>query len=84
MPAMPIALRRPPIVVGIRHTSRAMSAVIEKATFEYTPKGLSVMMTRRNMNVRAESRIVSAISFGVFWRVAPSTRLIMWSRNPSP
>jgi hypothetical protein len=41
-------------------------------------------MTSRKMNVSAESRIVSAISFGVFWRLAPSTRLIMWSRNPSP
>ena len=36
------------------------------------------------MKVSAESRIVSAISLGVFWRVAPSTRLIMWSRKPSP
>jgi len=34
MPAMPIALRSPPIVVGMRHTRRAISAVIEKATFE--------------------------------------------------
>ena len=28
--------------------------------------------------------MLSAISFGVFWRFAPSMRLIMWSRNPSP
>ena len=30
------------------------------------------------------SRIDSAISFGVFWRSAPSTRLIMRSRKDSP
>ena len=32
MPAMPIALSSPPIVVGIRHTRRAIRVVIEKAT----------------------------------------------------
>src|SRR5262245_17403204 len=36
------------------------------------------------MNVNAASRIVSAISFGVFWRRAPSTRAIILSRNPAP
>jgi hypothetical protein len=34
--------------------------------------------------VRATSRMVSAISLGVFWRFAPSTMLIMRSRNDSP
>ena len=32
----------------------------------------------------ATSRIVSAISLGVFWRLAPSTMPIMRSRNASP
>ena len=41
-------------------------------------------MTTRKMIVRAESRIVRAISFGVFCRLAPSTRLIMRSRKLSP
>ena len=36
------------------------------------------------MNVSAASRIVSAISFGVFWRCAPSTSAIMRSRKPWP
>ena len=36
------------------------------------------------MSVSAESRMVSAISLGVFWRFAPSTSEIMRSRNPSP
>ncbi len=34
--------------------------------------------------VRPESRIESAISLGVFWRVAPSTSAIMRSRKVSP
>ena len=36
------------------------------------------------MIVRAASRMLSAISLGVFWRSAPSTRAIMRSRNVSP
>ena len=36
------------------------------------------------MIVSADSRIVRAISLGVFWRWAPSTRSIMWSRKLSP
>ena len=34
MPAMPMALSRPPMVVGIRQTSSAISVVSEKATLE--------------------------------------------------
>ncbi len=84
MPAMPMALSSPPMVVGIRHTSSAMSTVGEKSTPENLPKGSSVMQTSRKMMVSAESRIVSAISLGVFWRLAPSTRPIMRSRKLSP
>ncbi len=36
------------------------------------------------MIVKPASKIFSAISFGVFWRFAPSTMLIMRSRKPSP
>src|ERR1051325_4261695 len=36
------------------------------------------------MMVRPASRILRAISFGVFWRSAPSTNAIMRSRNVSP
>ena len=32
MPAMPMALSRPPMVVGIRHTRSAIKAVIENPT----------------------------------------------------
>ena len=34
--------------------------------------------------VKPASRMLSAISFGVFWRLAPSTMAIMRSRNASP
>ncbi len=42
------------------------------------------MSTMRKMIVSAESRMVSAISLGVFCRFAPSTRPIMRSRKVSP
>ena len=42
------------------------------------------MHTSRKMSVMAESRIVSAISFGVFWRCAPSTIEIMRSMKVFP
>ena len=48
------------------------------------PNGLSVMQTTRKMIVSAESRIDSAISFGVFCRFAPSIRPIMRSMKLSP
>ena len=48
------------------------------------PNGFRVTQTSRKMNVSAASRIVSAISFGVFWRCAPSTSAIMRSRKPWP
>src|SRR6266498_2060494 len=48
------------------------------------PNGLRVMQTSRKMRVKAASRMVSAISLGVFWRCAPSTSAIMRSRKPPP
>ena len=46
--------------------------------------GHSGTTTIRKMSVNAESTSVSAISLGVRWRIAPSTRAIMRSRNDSP
>ena len=90
MPAMPMAERSPPIVVGIKHTRNATSTVI--VTGEPTPacftlkseKGRSVTVTRRKMIVSAASRMSSVISFGVFFRLAPSNIAIMRSRNVLP
>ena len=43
-----------------------------------------VAVANTKMMVRPTSRILSAISFGVFCRSAPSTSLIMRSRNEEP
>src|SRR5205809_1007708 len=40
--------------------------------------------TNTKMMVRLAISTFSAISLGVFWRLAPSTRAIMRSRNVSP
>ena len=90
MPATPMAESRPAMVVGIRQTSRATSTVMD--TGEPAPatstlnreKGSRVTVTHRKMMVRATSRMVRAISLGVFWRLAPSTMAIMRSRKASP
>src|SRR5579872_6655586 len=90
IPAMPIALRRPPIVVGIRHTKSATSTVIEVGVPRpatptlNTEYGYSVAQTSRNRIVKPTSRMLSAISFGVFCRRAPSISAIMRSMKPSP
>jgi hypothetical protein len=47
-------------------------------------KGWRVTTAIRNTMVRPASRMFSAISLGVFWRSAPSTRAIMRSRKVSP
>src|SRR6202521_2178954 len=84
MPAMPIAESRPPIVVGIRQTSRETSTNTVCGDPEYIAKGCRVTTASRKMMVRPASRMLSAISFGVFCRSAPSTKAIILSRKVSP
>ena len=90
MPAIPIADRSPPIVVGMRQTRSAISTVsVTTSPFPadataYSENGASVAVASRNTSVRKASRIDSAISFGVRPRFAPSTIAIMRSRKPSP
>ena len=90
MPAMPIAERSPPIVVGMRQTSSATSTVIVTgvpcpAAFTLNSEyGRRVTVASRKMIVSAARRMSSAISFGVFCRLAPSTMAIIRSRNVSP
>src|SRR5262245_5592592 len=90
MPAMPIADSSPPIVVGMRHTRSAASTVMVTGAptpaepTAYCENGSSVTVASRKTMVRPASRMSRAISFGVFWRLAPSTRAIMRSRNASP
>ena len=47
-------------------------------------KGCKVTTASRKIIVSPASRMLSAISFGVFWRSAPSTSAIMRSRKVSP
>jgi hypothetical protein len=76
MPATPIAESRPAMVVGIRQTSSAISTVMligvpDPATSTLNiEKGSKVTTTPRKTMVSATSRMVRAISFGVFWRLA--------------
>ena len=90
MPATPMADNKPPMVVGIRHTSNAISTVMVigvpalAASTLYSENGSKVTVTNRKMMVKATSKMVSAISFGVFLRLAPSTIAIMRSINASP
>ena len=90
IPAMPIAESRAPIVVGIRHTRSAIRTVIvttDPDPFMMVPKlenGIKVTHTRRKIRVSATSRMVSATSFGVLPRWAPSTIANMRSRKASP
>ncbi|CFM24386.1 Uncharacterised protein [Bordetella pertussis] len=90
MPATPMADSRPPMVVGIRQTSRATSTVIDtacpapEADTAYIENGSRLATTSRNTSVRPTSRMVSASSLGVFWRRALSTMAIMRSRKLSP
>ncbi len=79
-----MADRRPPIVVGMRQTSSAISTVADSSVPEYFAIGQSVTQTIRKIRVRPDRRIDSASSFGVFCRSAPSTSAIMRSMKVEP
>ena len=82
---MPMADSRPPMVVGIRQTSSATSTMIDCWAARVDGERLQRWRTAsRKMMVRPASRMSRAISLGVFWRLAPSTRAIMRSRKVSP
>src|SRR5581483_4123903 len=72
MPAMPMALSSPPMVVGMRHTSRAISTVTVTEACWKVAKGCSVTTANMKMMVSPASRMLSAISLGVFCREADS------------
>ena len=46
--------------------------------------GCKVTVASRKMIVSTARRVLRAISFGVFWRLAPSTSAIIRSRKVSP
>ena len=84
MPAMPMAESSPPMVVGMRHTSSATSAPTPSEPPKKRARGSRVATATRKISVSAARRMVSAISLGVFWRSAPSTRAIIRSMKPPP
>ncbi len=74
----------PPMVVGIRHTSNAISSSGSSVTPTKPAIAGNDATTIKNVSVIAASNKVSAISFGVFCRLAPSTNAIMRSRKLCP
>jgi hypothetical protein len=84
MPAMPMADSSAPIVVGMRQISSAISTGMLTGAAAYEAIGLSVSTTSTNTIDRLASRMFNAISLGVRWRAAPSTRAIMRSTKVSP
>ena len=84
MPAMPMAESSAPMVVGIRQTNSETRMTTETLAPAKRPKGWRTTTTGRKMMVSTASRMVRAISLGVFWRLAPSTRVIMRSRKVCP
>ena len=81
MPAMPMAEMRAPMVVGMRQTRSAIRMGTGISVPAYQAKGCRVTTTRRKISVSTARRMLSAISLGVLWRSAPSTRAIMRSRK---
>ena len=84
MPAMPIAERRAPMVVGMRQTSSAISTTTDTEAPEKTAKGCRVTTAMMKMMVRLASRMLRAISLGVFCREADSTSPMIRSMKVSP
>ena len=66
IPAMPIAESSAPMVVGIRQTSRATRTTTETVVPAKFANGTRVITTGMKTMVKTASRIVRAISFGVF------------------
>lgn len=82
-------------MVGIKQTNKAANTVIVTGEALVTPanfacstlkieNGSSVAQAIKKMIVSAAKRMSSAISLGVFWRLAPSTNAIIRSKNVSP
>ena len=84
MPAMPIADKSAPMVVGISVTNSATRTTTGIEPPTYAAKLGIVTTASTKISVMPASRMLSAISFGVFFRCAPSTRRIIWSRKVLP
>ena len=84
MPAMPMAESNAPMVVGMSVTNSATSTSTDKVPPAYRAKLGIVATAKTKMIVMPASRMLSAISLGVFCRSAPSTSAIMRSRKVLP
>ena len=85
MPAMPIAESSAPIVVGIRRDEQRDQHQHGDASRRHSAAKLGMVATANTkISVMPASRMLSAISFGVFCRAAPSTSAIMRSRKVEP
>ena len=89
IPAAPTADKRPPMVVGRRHTSSPRSTVWltlpPPAAFAlYWVKGSNVIVAITKITVSTRSKTESAFSFGVLRRSALSTIPMMRSIKASP
>ena len=84
MPAIPMAESSAPMVVGMRQTSSAISTTTDTDAPAKSAKGCRVTTAMMKMMVRLASRMLSAISLGVFCREADSTRPMMRSMKVSP
>ena len=84
IPATPIAETSAPMVVGIRHTSRQTSTTTDWVEPANAAIGCNAITTNRNTIVSPASRMLRAISFGVFCRTEPSTSAIIRSTNDFP
>ena len=84
IPAIPIAERSPPIVVGIKQTNKAINEDKAIGLCIKSAIGFRVVHTITKTSVNPDKRMVSAISLGVFLRDAPSTNAIILSRKLSP
>ena len=71
-------------MVGARQTNSATRTAVDWMALSYIAIGCSVTTATSRISVSPAIRMSSATSFGVFCRLAPSTRAIMRSRNVSP
>ena len=84
MPAIPMAGNKPPIVVGIRQTSKATSTIGSRVMPRDPAMTGRVATTSTKVRVITVNKIPRAISLGVFWRFEPSTSAIIRSRKLCP
>ncbi len=84
IPAMPIAESSAPMVVGIRATTRATRTIRVCGAPAKPAIGCRAETVTRKTMVSEASRMLRAISLGVFCRAAPSTRAIIRSMKDLP